>query len=93
MYWYNPTTCASERVDAPRTDEEAIEVLAGDPDSATFVSEYARLRVSGMGVEQALIMVGHEFRMRRTEHANPNAFRPHAIGYELLVGTGPSSRR
>ena len=93
MYWYNPTTRTSERVEAPRTDEEAVEMLAGDPDSATFVSEYARLRASGMGIEQALIMVGHEFRMQHLLEATPNAFRPSAIGYELLVGTGPSSRR
>ena len=93
MYWYNPTIRNSERVRAPRTDEEAVEILAGDPDSATFVSEYARLRVSGMGPEQALIMVGHEFRIRHTVDANPNAFRPSAIGYDLLVSTVPSSRR
>lgn len=93
MYWYNPTTRASERVETLRTDEEAVEMLAGDSDSATYVSEYARLRYSGMGVEQALIMVGHTFRMRHLVNANPNAFRPSAIGYDLLVGTTPSSRR
>ena len=93
MYWYNPTTRASERVLAPRTDEEAVEMLAGVPDSATFVSEYARLRTSGMGIEQALIMAGHEFRIKHLVDATPNAFRPSAIGYELLVGTAPSSRR
>lgn len=90
MYWYNPTTRASERVDAPRTDEEAIEMLAGDPQSATFVSEYARLRTSGMEVEQALILVDHEFKLRQMEHTGSNAARPRAIGYGLLVGTGPS---
>lgn len=93
MYWYNPTLRNSERIEAPRTDEEAIEMLTGDPDSATFVSEYARLRVSGMGVEQALIMVGHEGRIRHLVEAAQNAFRPSAIGYELLVGTATSSRR
>ena len=93
MYWYNPTIRTSERVEAPRTDEEAIEVLAGDPQSATFISEYARLRGLGMEIEQALILVGHEFRLRHLEHATPNAFRPRGIGYNLFVGTGPSSRR
>jgi hypothetical protein len=93
MYWYNPTTCTSERVEAPSTDEHAIGMLAGDPQSVTFVSEYARLRRSGMEIEMALIMVGHEFRLRHLELTAPNAFRPRAIGYDLLVGTGPSSGR
>ena len=64
MYWYNPTTRTSERVEAPSTDEQAIEMLAGDPQSVTFVSEYARLRGSGMEIEVALIMVGHKLRLR-----------------------------
>ena len=68
MHWYNPTTQISERVVAPSTDEEAIEMLAGDPDSASFVSEYVRLRASGMEIETALIMVGHEFRLRQPEY-------------------------
>ena len=46
MYWYNPKTRALERKLAPSTDEEAIELFAGDPDSATFVSEYGKLRDS-----------------------------------------------
>ncbi|HSK83232.1 MAG TPA: hypothetical protein VK902_07470 [Rubrobacter sp.] len=93
MYWYNPTTRTSERRPAPETDEEAIGMLAGDPVSAAFVTEYAALRNSGTDIEQALILVGHEFRLRQMEHTSPNAFRPRAIGYELLVGAGPSSRR
>jgi hypothetical protein len=68
MYWFNPRTHNSERTHAPSTDEEAIEMLAGDPDSASFVSEYARLRASGMEIETALIMVGHEFRLRQPEY-------------------------
>jgi hypothetical protein len=93
MYWYNPTSRISERVEVPATDEEAIEMLAGDLQSAAFVSEYARLRDSGMEIEQALVLVGHEFRLGHLGLASPNAFRPRAIGYDLLVGTGPSSRR
>lgn len=89
MYWYNPTTRTSERVQAPRTDEEAIEMLAGDPQSAAFVSEYASLRASGTEIEQALILAGHEFRLRHLELVYPNAFRPRAIGYGLLVSAGP----
>ena len=43
-------------------------MLAGGPDSASFVSEYARLRASGMEIETALIMVGHEFRLRQPDY-------------------------
>ena len=94
VYWYNPTTRVSESVEAPFTDDEAIEMLAGDPQSATFVSEYARLRrEQGLEIEVALIMVGHELRLRHLQLATPNAIRPSAVGYDLLVGTEPSSRR
>ena len=68
-------------------------MLAGDLQSAAFVSDYARLRDSGMEIEQALILVGHEVRLRHLELVSPNAFRSRAVGYDLLVGTGPSSRR
>jgi hypothetical protein len=33
MYWYNPTTHTSERVEAPSTDQQAIRMLAGIQDS------------------------------------------------------------
>ncbi len=93
MYWYNPKIRASERVAAPSTDEEAIQMLAGHPDSATFVSEYAELRHSGMEIETALTLVGHEFRMRHNEHLQvqrvnherKSRSRPSASGYELLL--------
>ncbi len=93
MYWYNPKTRTSERVDAPSTDEEAIRMLAGDPDSVTFVAEYAELRRSGMEVETALVSVGHEFRLRQHEHLpvrqarheRPARSRPRSSGYELLL--------
>ena len=68
MYWYNPTTCASERVEAPSTDEQAIQILAGTPDSADFIGEYLELRRSGSPIEQALVLVGHEFRLREPQH-------------------------
>ena len=91
MYWYNPTIHASERVVAPSSDEEAVSMLAGEPDSARFVSEYAELRRSGAPIERALVLVGHEERLR--EHApvrlawreRPRRSRPSAVGYELLV--------
>ena len=93
MYWYNPTTQTSERVLAPSGDEEAIRMLAGHPDSAAFVSEYAELRRSGAPIERALVSVGHEGRLRELEyspmrlaaHKRPSRSRPCAIGYELLL--------
>jgi hypothetical protein len=94
MYWYNPTTRTSERVEAPTTDEQAVQMLAGDPQSAAYVSEYARLRgEQGMEIEPALILVGHEVRLRHLGIVSPNALRPSALGYDLLVGAGPSSGR
>ena len=67
MYWYNPTTRTSERAQAPSTDEQAIQMLAGTQESAEFVKEYCRLRRSGSPIEQALVLVGHEFRLRQPE--------------------------
>jgi hypothetical protein len=68
MYWYNPTTCASERVEAPSTDEQAIQVLAGTQDSVEIIKHYCELRRSGRPIEQALVLVGHEFRLRQPEY-------------------------
>ena len=93
MYWYDPTTRTSGRVAAPAKDDEAVRMLAGHPDSARFVSEYAELRRSGAPVERALVLVGHEERLREHEHApvrlawreRPRRTRPSAEGYELLV--------
>jgi hypothetical protein len=68
MYWYNPTTQTSERVAAPSTDEEALDMLTGYPDSAQFVKEYIELRHSGTPIEPALVLVGHEFRLREPEY-------------------------
>ena len=68
MYWYDPTISASERVEAPSTDEQAIQMLAGTPDSAEFIKEYCHLRRSGSPIEQALVLVGHEFRVREPEY-------------------------
>ncbi len=68
MYWYNPTTRTSERVEAPSTDEQALQLLAGTPDSADFIAEYLELRRSGSPIEQALVLVGHEFRLREPEY-------------------------
>jgi hypothetical protein len=69
MYWYNPTTRTSKRVEAPSTDEQAIQMLAGtQEDSAQFIKHYCELRRSGTPIEQALVLVGHEFRLRQPEY-------------------------
>ena len=68
MHWYNPTTQISERVVAPSTDEEAVNMLTGDLDSPEFVKEYNKLRDSGTPIEQALVLVGHECRLRQSEN-------------------------
>jgi hypothetical protein len=47
MYWYNPTTHSSEKVSAPSSDSQAIQMLAGTQDSAEFIKEYCQLRRSG----------------------------------------------
>ena len=64
MYWYNPATRTSERGQAPSTDEQALQLLAGTPDSAEFIGEYLELRRSGSPMEQAFVLVGHKFRLR-----------------------------
>jgi hypothetical protein len=97
MYWYNPTTRTSERVQAPSTDEQAIRMLDGHPNSATLVSEYAKLRRSGTPIERALVLVGHEERLRRLDRmsvrlaerqerpSGSRRARPSSEGYELLL--------
>ena len=68
MYWYNPASRTSERVEAPSDDTQAIEMLAGTPDSVELVKEYCELRRSGAPIERALVVVGHEFRLRQPEY-------------------------
>jgi hypothetical protein len=63
VHWYNPKTRVAETVPRPYTDEEAEYMLGGTIDSWAFVAEYGRLRGDGMGIEQAMIFVGHRFRM------------------------------
>ena len=63
MHWYTPETRVAESVGSPYTDEEAKYMLGGSVDSWAFVAEYGRLRDEGMGIEQAMIFVGHRFRM------------------------------
>ena len=68
MHWYNPKSRVAESVPAPNTDEEAKHMLGGAIDSWALVAEYERLREEGMGIEQALIFVGHRFRMWHLRH-------------------------
>jgi hypothetical protein len=68
VYWYNPKSRTSERVQAPSTDEQAVQMLAGTQDSVEFIEEYCKLRRSGTPIEQALVLVGHEFRLRQPEY-------------------------
>ena len=68
MRWYNPNRRVAEIVLAPHTDEEATRMLSGATDSWAFLREYERLRQEGMGVEQALVFVGHLFGMRHPRH-------------------------
>jgi hypothetical protein len=68
MRWYNPATRVAESVLAPYTDEDAEDMLRGTTESWAFLMEYERLRVEGMGVEQALLFVGHLFGMRHPGH-------------------------
>jgi hypothetical protein len=68
MHWYNPKIRGVEDAPAPSTDEEALEMLRGDLNSGAFMAEYERLRGEEMGIEQALIFVGHEFRLRHLRY-------------------------
>ena len=68
MHWYNPKTRCVEDVPAPFTDEGALEMLRGDPNTGEFITEYERMRDDGMDVGQALIFVGHRFRLWHLRH-------------------------
>ena len=37
-------------------------------DSGEFIKEYCKLRRSGTPMEQALVLVGHEFRLRQMDY-------------------------
>jgi hypothetical protein len=68
MRWYNPITRSVEDTSAPFTDEEATERLRSNISSQAFLTVYDRLRAEGMAIEQALIFVGHHFRLRHLEY-------------------------
>jgi hypothetical protein len=64
MHWYNPITRSVEDTSTPITDEEATKRLRDNISSEAFLTVYDRLRAEGMAIEQALIFVGHHFRLR-----------------------------
>jgi hypothetical protein len=68
MHWYDPEE--GEDVGAPSTDEEALDMLWGHPDSGRLVERYVVLREEGLGVEQAFLFVGRRLRMSRPRHPN-----------------------
>ena len=68
MHWYNPKTRIVEDTSTPITDEEATKRLRGSISSEAFLTVYDRLREEGMAIEQALIFVGHHFRLRHLEY-------------------------
>ena len=70
MHWYDPKTGEPKTVPAPTTDEAALELLLGHRDSGKFLENYVVLREEGMGIEQALMFVGHRFRMLSLRHLN-----------------------
>ena len=70
MHRYNPKEGKVEDIRAPSTDEEALEMLSGHPDSGRLVERYVVLREEGLGVEQALVFVGHHLRMHHLRHLN-----------------------
>ncbi len=82
-----PETRAAEPKPVPDTDDEAVSLLAGGPDSGGFVTEYEKLRGSGMGIKRAPVFAGHRFRLKHLE------CRPPDQGVVLkpsLEGLGPS---
>ena len=68
MHWYNPKTRSVEDASAPSTDQEATKRLRGNISSEALLTVSDRLRAEGMAIEQALIFVGHHFRLRHLEY-------------------------
>ena len=77
MRWYNPKVGKVEELRAPSTDEGALEMLSGHPDSGRIVERYVVLREEGLGVEQALVFVRHSLSLFRPRHLNLGRTRIH----------------
>jgi hypothetical protein len=43
-------------------------MLSGAPESAELMKAYGRLREADTPIERALVLVGHEFRLRQPEY-------------------------
>ena len=70
MHRYDLKVGKAEDVGGPSTDEGALEVLSGHPDSGRLVERYVVLREEGLGVGQAFSFVGRRLRMSRPRHPN-----------------------
>lgn len=78
MRWHDPKKGVLSPW-APSTDEHAEYMLGGAVDSWAFVAEYGRLRGGGIPTDQAMIFVGHSFRMWHLRHlplGRPNGRQP-----------------
>jgi hypothetical protein len=75
MYWYNPTTRISERVEAPSTDEQDIQMLAGTKDSAQFIKHYCQLRRSGFADRPSIGVGGTRVPLEATGVSDTSSLR------------------
>jgi hypothetical protein len=58
MRWYDPTLGGFEWRKVPKTDEQALEALAGSPHSAACAETYRQWRALGVSIRSALIRAG-----------------------------------
>ena len=70
--WYNPLRRVEEKVPAPMSDAQAIELLSGHPQSDEFIEEYRRWRATQTDVVRALILTGGAFYMEHQKGQPPN---------------------
>ena len=70
--WYNPLRRVEEKVPAPMSEAQAIEMLSGHPDSEQFIEVYRRLRSRHPEIVQALIFTGETFYMEHRRGQPPN---------------------
>jgi hypothetical protein len=70
--WYNPVRRVEEKVPAPMSDAQAIEMLSGDEDSDRLIEVYRQLRNRHPEIVQALILTGATFHMKHRRGQPPN---------------------
>ena len=68
MYWYNPKSRTSERVAAPTSDMQAIQMACTHSGFCRVCKGVLRATPLGTPIEQALVLLGHEFRLRQPEY-------------------------